>query len=529
MKTTLLTNVYNENYLLPFWLYHHKYMFDQIIIVDYNSTDNSTEICKNICPDCKIIKTKNSCFDATKIDQEFMELENDIEGIKIVLNTTEFLFCKKNIKEYFLKENISYDILCFSPYSKNFIEVKNNFEFYSNLLNEDVLFHQDRLTRQLHNFSNGNYTIGRHSTLNPKIETKELFILWAGFYPLNEKTLNRKLQIQTKIPNSDIRKGFGKHHITDRNNILIKNKIKWETGEKIENILPELKFILQNKTYIVTGGCGFIGSHMVDKLISLNYNVIVLDNLLSGKKENLNEKAIFENIDINNFELLYSTIKKYKKIDGVFHFAAIARTPWCIDDPILCYKTNVMGTINVLELSRKLAIKRVVLSSSNVVYAFETPYRTSKETLERLALTYNKMYNMSVICLRYSNVYGKRQSETGPSPNVFAALRKSKKELGKLLITGDGNQTRNYTHVNDIIEGNLFSMYSDFKGTLDLCTGLSITLNYAAKFFDCPIEYVEERTGDIKHIIQDASDSLEILGWSAKVSLEDGIKDVLYN
>jgi UDP-glucose 4-epimerase len=167
------------------------------------------------------------------------------------------------------------------------------------------------------------------------------------------------------------------------------------------------------------------------------------------------------------------------------------------------------------------------LSSSNVVYAFFTPYRTSKEALEGLALSYNKMYNISVIALRYSNVYGKRQSESGPSPNVFAALRKSKKELGKLILTGDGTQTRNYTHVSDIVNGNLLSMFNDYCGVLDLCTGKSIPLNYAAKFFDCAIEYTDSRPGDVEHIIQSPEEAYTILGWKALVELEDGIIDVL--
>jgi UDP-glucose 4-epimerase len=266
---------------------------------------------------------------------------------------------------------------------------------------------------------------------------------------------------------------------------------------------------------------------MVDKLISLDYKVIVIDNLLSGNLENLNKKAIFENVDITDYASLKNAVNKYENIDGIFHFAAIARTPWCIEDPLLCYNTNVIGTINILEIGRLKNIKRIVLSSSNVVYAFLTPYRTSKEALEGLALSYNKMYNMSVIALRYSNVYGKRQSETGPSPNVFAALRKSKKELGKLIITGDGTQTRNYTHVSDIVSGNLLSMFNDYCGIIDLCTGKSIPLNYAASFFNCPIEYVDERPGDVKHIIQSPTESFAILGWKALTELEDGIVDVL--
>ena len=130
--------------------------------------------------------------------------------------------------------------------------------------------------------------------------------------------------------------------------------------------------------------------------------------------------------------------------------------------------------------------------------------------------------------LRYSNVYGKRQSELGPSPNVFAALRKSKKELGKLIITGDGTQTRNYTHVSDIVNGNLLAMFNDYRGTIDLCTGISIPLNNAAKYFDCPIEYIDERPGDVKHIIQNPDEAYRILGWKALVGLEEGIKETVY-
>ena len=134
---------------------------------------------------------------------------------------------------------------------------------------------------------------------------------------------------------------------------------------------------------------------------------------------------------------------------------------------------------------------------------------------------------MSVITLRYSNVYGKRQSEYGPSPNVFPSLRKSKKELGKLMITGDGTQTRNYTHVSDIVNGNLLSMFNEYCGVIDLCTGKSIPLNYAANFFECPIEYIDERPGDVKHIIQSPDEAYNILGWKALTQLEDGILDVL--
>ena len=370
-----------------------------------------------------------------------------------------------------------------------------------------------------------------HHTYNHNISTDKAHIIWLGYYPYNDKLLKRKLQIQQNIPQIDKDRGFGFHHLFDREKHLFINYEKANSGMPLIRINLQLYNLLnkkyRNKKFIVTGGCGFIGSHMVNKLVALDYTVIVLDNLLSGNIDNLNTKAIFEKTDITNIESLKTTINKYDNIDGIFHFAAIARTPWCIDDPILCYNTNVLGTINILEIARQKNIKRTVLSSSNVVYAFMTPYRTSKEALEGLGIAYDKMYNMSVIALRYSNVYGPRQSELGPSPNVFAALRKSKKELGKLLITGDGSQTRNYTHVSDIVNGNLLAMFNDYCGVIDLCTGISIPLNYAASFFNCPIEYIEERPGDVKHIIQTPDEAYNILGWKALTSLEDGIKDVL--
>lgn len=532
-RTTLLTNIYNEEYLLPMWLNHHKKMFDEIIVVDYNSTDKSVEICKKICPDCKIIRTRNKYFDAEEIDKEFMEIENSIEGIKIILNTTEFIICETTINDIFENdiEPISYAINVTSPYSEKSYNVRNVHELFNNLLKEEIVYHNDRYTRQLHNYSNGGYTVGRHNTLNRSKSTKKAHIVWFGYYPLNEEIIKRKLQIQQKMPQRDKDRGYGIQHLMNREQIMEVNKEKSKTGRALCDINKELYEILKrkyvDKTFIVTGGCGFIGSHMVDKLIELGHKVIVLDNLLSGNIENLNKEAIFENIDITNYNLLQNIIDKYDNIDGVFHFAAIARTPWCIEDPILCYNTNVMGTINILEVCRKKGIKRVVLSSSNVIYAYLTPYRTSKEALEDLALSYNKMYNMSIITLRYSNVYGKRQSEEGHSPNVFAALRKSKREIGKLIITGDGKQTRNYTHVSDIVNGNLLSYYSEYCGVIDLCTGKSIELNYAASFFECPIEYIAEREGDVKHIIQSPHEAYNILGWKAIVELEDGIKDVM--
>lgn len=276
--------------------------------------------------------------------------------------------------------------------------------------------------------------------------------------------------------------------------------------------------------YLVTGGAGFIGSHLVDRLQAEGHAVIVVDNLLSGSEKNINPRVIFVEADIRRF---HDIEEFFEGCDGVFHLAALARTPWCIDDPALCYEINVIGTLNVLEAARKHKVPRVVLTSSNVVYAFKTPYRTSKEALEGLASTYKDMYGVSTICLRNSNVYGQRQSERGPSPNVFAALRKSKKENGYLLLTGNGEQSRDYTHVSDIVEGHMLAMNCRVNGVYDLCTGTNHTLNKVASYFECPIRYTAERPGDVKHIYQDHSPAEIMLGFKAKVTLDEGIKDFL--
>jgi nucleoside-diphosphate-sugar epimerase len=288
---------------------------------------------------------------------------------------------------------------------------------------------------------------------------------------------------------------------------------------------------LIDQTYIVTGGAGFIGSHLVDHLVQSGAKqVVVIDTLLSGQRQNINPAATLHEVDIRDFRALLAVFQKYAACGGprcVFHTAAIARTPWTIDDPNLCIETNVLGTQHVLEACRVTSVPRVVLSSSNVVYAAYTPYRMSKEALENLGRVYTDVYGMSVLCLRYSNVWGTRQSEEGPSPNVFAALRASMKKNGYLEVTGDGEQSRQFTHVSDIVQGNVLASQSRETGVIDLCTGENVTLNEIAKLYGCPVRYIDERRGDVKHIVQDPTDALKRLGWKAKVRLQDRVQEII--
>lgn len=277
---------------------------------------------------------------------------------------------------------------------------------------------------------------------------------------------------------------------------------------------------------LVTGGAGFIGSHLTDKLIALGHEVAVVDNLQTGYREQVNPEAEFFQVDVTHPGRMATTFNLVKP-EKVFHLAAIARTPWCIDDPILAGEVNSHGTLVVLEVARHHGVKRVVLASSNVIYAAYTPYRASKEMVILWARVYAEMYGQSVIPLVFSNVYGPRQSEEGPSPNVFAALRKCKREKGCLEITGDGEQSRDFTHVSDIVRGLIAASESDHCGPIDLCTGMNWSLNQVAAMFGGPVKYLPERPGDVKHIRQDPRDAERILGWKAKVALAEGIRDCL--
>jgi hypothetical protein len=237
LKKTIISHVYNEEYLLPFWLNHHRNMFDHGIIINYRSTDNSVSIIKEICPSWEIITTRNSCFRARDVDNEVMDIENNIDGIKIVLNTTEFLFSSKPISYFFSNNLISYGIISYSPYSINEYCPLNIQDIYNNLLNSDIKYHHDRHgTREIHNFKNGKYHIGRHGTYNPSINTDDMHIIWLGFFPFNQQIMNRKLQIKNNIPDDDKQAKNGFQHLFDKDTLICINNESAKTGKPLNEI-----------------------------------------------------------------------------------------------------------------------------------------------------------------------------------------------------------------------------------------------------------------------------------------------------
>lgn len=261
-----------------------------------------------------------------------------------------------------------------------------------------------------------------------------------------------------------------------------------------------------------------MGSHLVDALVDREDDVFVFDTKLSGDNEN-DRASYFD------FPLDRTWVELLQGVSVVFHCAAIGRTPWAIQDPVLCWETNTMASVKLLEACRMANVPRVVLSSSNIVYAADTPYKASKLAMEEAAKVYHELYGLSVVCLRYANTYGPRQREDGIGPNVFPALRKSLREEGFIRITGNGEQSRDFIHVSDVVRANLLAVAQDVSGVYDICTGKNTSMLEIARMLKATLRHVPEREGDVKHIRQDPLPAVEQLGFVSTVKLEDGIWD----
>ena len=282
----------------------------------------------------------------------------------------------------------------------------------------------------------------------------------------------------------------------------------------------------------IIGGAGFVGSHIVDRLIELNYEVIVIDNLSTGKKENINKKAKFYKCDILNYKKLEQIFKK-EKPDIVNHQAAQVSVPKSVKNPQFDAKTNIIGTINLLELSKKYKVKKFIYASSGgAVYGellptpeinFTTPlspYGISKLTAEYYVASSNLPY----VILRYSNVYGNRDIK-GVIPIFINKLLKNQRPC----IYGDC--IRDYINVKDVVSANIFAIALENQ-IFNVGTGISTStkelFGKIQKLLKSDIEpkYEKERLGDLKFSCLN-SDKLQNLGWKIRYDLEIGLEETI--
>lgn len=289
---------------------------------------------------------------------------------------------------------------------------------------------------------------------------------------------------------------------------------------------------------LVTGGAGFIGSHLVDRLVKDGHKVTVIDNLSVGKRKNVNKKAKFLKLDIRDFRKIKP---HFKGKDVVFHLAALTRVPFSIKEPLLTAEVNLMGALNVFWASIEGKVGRTISISSSSAYGNQktlplkehmpsvplSPYGRQKKTGEHFATLFSNIYKTPIISIRFFNVYGPRADISSDYSLVLGKFIKFKKEGKPLTIYGDGKQQRGFSYVDDVVEGLVKAMKSKkLKGgeVINIGNPKSYTIDYLADLIGGEKKYLPTRFGDIKDSRADITKARKLLGWEPKVSFEEGIR-----
>lgn len=297
---------------------------------------------------------------------------------------------------------------------------------------------------------------------------------------------------------------------------------------------------------IVTGGAGFIGSHLAEELARRGYQVTILDDLSTGEMENIKELlkkggVQFIQDSITNFSLLKEL---FQGAIYVFHQAALPSVPRSVKDPLAASEVNITGTLNVLLAARDNKVRKVVYASSSSVYGDtptlpkkedmvphpQSPYAVSKLAGEHYCRVFQEVYGLATACLRYFNVYGPRQNPDSQYAAVIPRFIRWASEGSPLIIFGDGEQTRDFTFIADAVEADILAAESNASGVFNIGRGKSITINELAKLVikltgnNVEPVHQEPREGDIRHSLADISKA-KTLGYEPRYNLEEGLEE----
>ena len=298
------------------------------------------------------------------------------------------------------------------------------------------------------------------------------------------------------------------------------------------------------KKAVVTGGAGFIGSNMVDRLVDMGVQVTVIDNLSTGKRENINSAAYFWEQDLVTAEV--ETISEYlEDVDAVFHFAAMARVQPSIEDPVMFNENNVTATLKLLKACADSKVKRFVLSSSSSIYGDAevmptseelprnpmSPYAAQKMICEDYCKLFSDVYGLDTVCLRYFNVYGDRMTREGAYCTVLGIWAGQVEEGKNITITNDGEQRRDFTYVGDVVNANLLSATHTDKlngGVYNVGNSDNVTINELAVLFEhhtnSHVEYIGDRL-EPKATLADISKIKNKLGWKPNGDVKKWVKN----
>lgn len=290
---------------------------------------------------------------------------------------------------------------------------------------------------------------------------------------------------------------------------------------------------------IVTGGAGFIGSHIQDALVERGFVVHIIDNFSTGTRENINPAATLHELDIRDYKKIAPIFNGAR---FVFHLAAFPRVEPSIQDPVTSHDINLNGTLNVLQAARDAKVAKVIYSASSACYGNPdsfpisesaparpmSPYALQKYVGELYCALFSFLYGLQTVSLRYFNVYGPRQSEEGAYALVIARFLKEKREGRPLPIVPDGNQSRDFVHISDVVRANLLTMDSDAVGKgedINIGSGKNYSINEIASLIGGPTVFVEPRVEPQK-TLADISRARELLGWEPTIALEDGLTEL---
>lgn len=306
--------------------------------------------------------------------------------------------------------------------------------------------------------------------------------------------------------------------------------------------------------YLVTGGAGFIGSYLVDRLIKDGHSVSVIDDLSTGKLQNLNAKSTFYKLKIETRKIEEVFIKEKEArlgIDYIFHLAAQIDVRKSLANPILDITSNIIGTVNLLNLAIKYKVRKFIFASSGgVMYGNtdkpaketdkvnpESPYGIDKLTGENYIKLYSSIYGLNYTILRYANVYGPRQDPFGEAGvcAIFAENMLNKKggTSHKSILYGFGKMTRDYVYVDDVTGANILSLKKGNNQTLNIGTGIETTVN---KLFSTMKEitgyslspiYKPKRKGEVDRNYLNPEKAKKVLGWAPKIELKQGLKKII--